>query len=52
MSYRLTSLLKLTEPAVSFSPRAKKIFKGMAMSAARIFYMELAAPRRSLAPVC
>jgi hypothetical protein len=43
--------LKLTEPAVSFSPRAKKFFKEMAMSAARIVYMELAARRRSLAPV-
>ena len=42
--------LKLTEPAVSFSPRAKN-FKGKAMSAARIVYMELAARRRSLAPV-
>ena len=43
--------LKLTEPALSFSPRAKKIFKGKAMPVARIFYMELAARRRSLAPV-
>ena len=43
--------LKLTEPAVSFSPRAKKSFKGKAMPAARIVYMELAARRRSLAPV-
>ena len=43
--------LKLTEPAVSFSPRARKIFKGKATSAARIFYMELATRRRSLAPV-
>jgi len=43
--------LKLTEPAVSFSPRAEKFFKGKAMSAARIFYMELAARCRSLAPV-
>ena len=30
--------LKLTEPAVSFSPRAKKNCKGKAMSAARIVY--------------
>jgi hypothetical protein len=43
--------LKLTEPAVSFSPRAKKFFKEIAMPAARIVYMELAARRRSLAPV-
>jgi len=43
--------LKLTEPAVSFSPRAKKDFKGKAIPAARIFYTELAARRRSLAPV-
>jgi len=43
--------LKLTEPAVSFSPRAKKIFKERAMPAARIVYTELAARRRSLAPV-
>jgi len=33
------------------SPRARKIFKGKTMPAARIFYMELAARRRSLAPV-
>ena len=43
--------LKLTELAVSFSPRATKIFKGKAMSAARVVYMELAVRRRSLAPV-
>jgi hypothetical protein len=43
--------LKLTEPAVSFSPRARKFFKEITMSAARIVYMELAARRRSLAPV-
>jgi len=43
--------LKLTEPAVSFSPRAKKFFKEMAASAARIVCMELVARRRSLAPV-
>jgi hypothetical protein len=33
------------------SPRARKIFKGKAMPAARIVYKELAARRRSLAPV-
>ena len=43
--------LKLTEPAVSFSPRARKIFKEKAMPAARIVCMELVARRRSLAPV-
>ena len=43
--------LKLTEPAVRFSRARQKIFKGKAMSAARIVYMELAARRRSLAPV-
>ena len=30
--------LKLTEPAVSFSPRAKNFVKEMAMPAARIVY--------------
>src|SRR5208283_964165 len=43
--------LKLTEPAVDDFAAREKIFKGKAMSAARIFYMELAAHRRSLAPV-
>jgi hypothetical protein len=44
--------LKLTEPAVDdFAARQKTFFKEMAMFAARIFYMELAARRRSLAPV-
>ena len=43
--------LKLTEPAVDDFAARQKIFKGKAMSAARIFYMELAARRRSLAPV-
>ena len=43
--------LKLTEPAVDDLAAREKFFKGKAMSAARIFYMELAARRRSLAPV-
>ncbi len=44
--------LKLTEGAVDdFTARVEKCFKKMAMSAARIVYMELAARRRSLAPV-
>jgi len=43
--------LKLTEPAVDDFAARKKLFKGKAMPAARIFYMELAARCRSLAPV-
>jgi hypothetical protein len=43
--------LKLTEPAVDDFAAREKIFKGMATSVARIVYMELAARRRSLAPV-
>jgi hypothetical protein len=43
--------LKLTEKAVSFSPRMEKIFREMAMPAARTAYTELAARRRSLAAV-
>jgi len=43
--------LKLTEPAVDDFAARGKIFKGKAMSAARIVYRELAARRRSLAPV-
>jgi hypothetical protein len=51
-SARPNQSLKLTEPAVDDLARApEKFFKEMAMSAARIFYMELAARRRSLAPV-
>jgi len=42
----------LTEPAVGdFAARLKNLFREMAMSAARIFYMELAARCRSLAAV-
>jgi hypothetical protein len=41
----------LTEPAVGDFAARKKFFKEMATPAARIFYMELAARRRSLAPV-
>jgi hypothetical protein len=41
----------LTEGAVDDFARAQKIFKGKAMPAARIVYRELAARRRSLAPV-
>jgi hypothetical protein len=48
---RPNQLLKLTEPAVDDLAARKKQFKGKAISAARIFYMELAARRRSLAPV-
>jgi len=43
--------LKLTEPAVDDLAARKKFFKGKAMPAARIVYRELAARRRSLAPV-
>ncbi len=44
--------LKLTEIAVDdFAAREEKFFKEMATPAARIVYMELAARRRSLAPV-
>ncbi len=44
--------LKLTEIAVDdFAARLKKIFKGKAISVARMVYMELALRRRSLAPV-
>jgi hypothetical protein len=43
--------LKLTEPAVDDLAAREKLFKGRAISAARIVYMELAARRRSLAPV-
>ena len=40
--------LKLTEKAVSLSPREEKIFREIASSAARIVYTELAARRRRL----
>jgi len=43
--------LKLTESAVDDFAARKKFFKEKAMPAARIVYMELAARRRSLAPV-
>ena len=43
--------LKLTEPAVDDFAAREKLFKGKAISAARVFYMELAVRRRSLAPV-
>ena len=43
--------LKLTEVAVGDLAAREKLFKGKAMPAARIVYMELAARRRSLAPV-
>ena len=43
--------LKLTEKAVSLSPREEKLFREMASSAARIVYTELAARRRSLSAV-
>jgi hypothetical protein len=43
--------LKLTESAVDDFAARQKIFKGKAIPAARIVYMELAARRRSLAPV-
>jgi len=43
--------LLLTEPAVDDLAARKKFFKGKAMPAARIVYRELAARRRSLAPV-
>jgi hypothetical protein len=36
---------------LTISPHARKIFKEQTMSTARIFYRELAARRRSLAPV-
>ena len=43
--------LTLLEPAVDDLAAHQKIFSGKATSAARIVYMELAARRRSLAPV-
>jgi hypothetical protein len=43
--------LKLTEVAVDDLAARKKFFKEMVMPAARVFYNELAARRRSLAPV-
>jgi len=43
--------LKLTEPAVDDLAARQKKIKERAMFAARIVYMELAARRRSLAPV-
>jgi hypothetical protein len=43
--------LKLTEVAIADFAAREKCFKEKVMSAARIFYMELAARRRSLAPV-
>ena len=43
--------LKLTEKAVSLSPREEKLFREMAIPAARTVYMELAARRRSLSAV-
>ncbi len=43
--------LKLTDKAVDDFAARQKIFKGKVMPAARIVYMELAARRRSLAPV-
>ena len=43
--------LKLTEPAVDDFTAREKIFKEKAIPAARIVYKELAARRRSLAPV-
>jgi hypothetical protein len=51
MQLRPNQSLKLTEPAVDDFAARQNIFKGKAKSAARIFYMELAARRRSLAPV-
>jgi len=43
--------LKLTEPAVDDLAARRNFFREIAISAARIVYMELAARRRSLAPV-
>ena len=43
--------LKLTEAVGDDFAARQKIFKGKAMPAARIVYMELAARCRSLAPV-
>ena len=51
LALRPNQSLKLTEPAVRLFAARQKIFKGKAMFAARVFYMELAARRRSLAPV-
>ena len=48
---RSNQSLKLTEPAVDDFAARRKVFKKMAMSAARIVYMDLAARRRSLAPI-
>jgi len=47
----LTMSLKLTENTACFSAARKKLFREVAASAARIVYKELAARRRSLAPV-
>jgi hypothetical protein len=51
--YRLRSnqSLKLTEMAIDDFGARRRFFKEMAMPAARIVYTELAARRRSLAPV-
>jgi len=43
--------LKLTESTACFSAARKKLFREMATRAARIVYDDLAARRRSLAPV-
>jgi hypothetical protein len=48
---RLTKSLKLTEITACFSAARKKLFREMATFAARIVYDDLAARRRSLAPV-
>jgi hypothetical protein len=43
--------LKLTENTVCFSAARKELFREMATLAARVVYDDLAARRRSLAPV-
>ena len=43
--------LKLTESTACFSAARNKLFREMATRAARIVYDDLAARRRSLAPV-
>jgi hypothetical protein len=48
---RANQSLKLTENTARFSTARKKFFREMEMSAARIVYDNLAARRRSLAPV-
>jgi hypothetical protein len=51
LALRPNQSLKLTEPAVDDFAARRKIFKGKAMSVARVVSDDLALRRRSLAPV-